>query len=77
MRAFEAGKYPDAVTTVKGESVALGGKEVVRVLPGNAARPETTRRARAATQEELKYLYEIEKHPFIEEVEYTDKVAKD
>ena len=50
-------------------SIALGTKEVKRVLPATLERPETEIISKPATQEQLKYLYEVEKHPHIEEYE--------
>jgi len=72
-------KYPDAVTLVPAfdltklpgpndevVSVALGDKEIRRTLPATAERPATEMVSKVATQEQLKYLYEVEKHPHIE-----------
>lgn len=69
MRAQMLAKYPNAVTLVNGVSVALGGKEVVNIKPANASGPAVERKVRPATQAELQYLFETEKHPFIEEIE--------
>lgn len=69
MRPADLAKYPDAVTLVNGVAVALGGKEIVLNKPGTKEHPPRIRKVRPATQEELKYLLEEEKHPFIEEIE--------
>lgn len=74
-------KHPNMVTLVpkdlsrmigpgnEGISVALGSKEVRRLLPAKADRPEMEMVSKPATQEQLKYLYEVERHPHIEQYE--------
>ena len=74
-------RYPEMVTLVPSDlsqkmgpntptiSVALGTKEVRRVLPATASRPEQEMVSKPATQDQLKYLYEVEKHPHIEQYE--------
>lgn len=71
MRPLFLAKYPDATTLVNGVSVALCGNKVTSKIPGNQAGPPTERTVRGATQSELKYLFEVERHPFIEEIEET------
>lgn len=78
MNARAAYQYPDAVTLVPSDltqrvggntqsvSVAMGTKALTRELPATKERPKTTITVQPATQEQLKYLYEIEQHPFIE-----------
>lgn len=77
----QAYKYPNQVTLVPTDltkrvggdtpvvSVSLGAKEVRRTLPATKERPETELVSLPASQEQLKYLYEVEKHPHIEEYE--------
>lgn len=66
-------KNPDAVTLVKRESgrvaVALGGKDITVQVGASKSGPAITRTVKGATQIDLKYLFEIEKHPFVEEVD--------
>lgn len=66
-------KKPDAVTLVKRESgfvaVALGGKDITVQVGASKSGPPVTRTVKGATQSDLKYLFEIEKHPFVEEVD--------
>lgn len=50
-------------------SVSLGAKEVRRTLPATTERPEVEMISKPASQAQLKYLYEVEKHPLIEEYE--------
>lgn len=50
-------------------SVSLGTEEVRRTLPATRERPATELVSKVATQAQLKYLFEVEKHPFIEEYE--------
>jgi hypothetical protein len=73
-------KNPDAVTLVKRPggkvSVALSGKEITVQIDGDKTSPPMTKRIPGATQDDLKYLFEIEKHPFIEEVEDTSAAVK-
>ncbi len=79
VKARIAYKYPEMVTLVPVDltqpmglpnqlvvSVSLGAKEVRRMLPATADRPATEMVSAVATQEQLRYLYEIEKHPHIE-----------
>lgn len=73
-------KTPDAVTLVKRGndrvSVALSGKDVTVERAGTKSGPPISRTVKGATQEDLKYLFEIEKHPFVEEVEDTSAPVK-
>lgn len=69
MRPADRAKFPDAVTLVNGVAVALGGKEIVLNKPGTKLSPPSVRKVRPATQAEMKFLFEEEKHPFIEEIE--------
>ncbi len=46
--------------------VAIGPDNVEKEMPGNGQAPPTKRIIKAATQAQLKYLYEVEKNPFIE-----------
>jgi hypothetical protein len=73
VKATFAAKKPDAVTLVtRGNdkiAVALIGKDITVELKGTKSGPPITRTVPGATQEDLKYLFEIEKHPFIEEYE--------
>ena len=70
-----AWKYPTAVTLVPVDianpngqkvSVALGDKTVINERAGNTNRPALKMIAEPATQAQLKYLYEVDKHPAIE-----------
>ena len=63
-----AAKYPNAVTLVDGVGVAICGKDIEIETPGTAQRPPSKRVIKAATQAQLKYLYDAEKHPAIEVV---------
>jgi len=73
-------KNPEAVTLVKRSNgkipVALSGKEITVELRGNKSGPPVMKKIAGATQEDLKYLFEIEKHPFIEEVEDASPAVK-
>lgn len=73
-------KNPEAVTLVKRPggkiAVALSGKEITLQIGGDKSLPPMTKRIPGATQDDLKYLFEIEKHPFIEEVEDTSAAVK-
>jgi hypothetical protein len=69
-----AAKYPNAVTLVDGVGVAICGKDLEIETPGTAQRPPSKRVIKAATQAQLKYLYDTEKHPAIEVV--TEPTAK-
>ena len=74
-------KWPNMVTLVPFDlskpigqgndavSVALGDKEVRRTLPGTKDRPEMEMVSKPASQTQLKYLYEVERHPLIEQYE--------
>jgi len=71
-------QYPDMVTVVPQNltekmgpltavvSVALGDKAVKRTLPAKKDRPAVEVVVEPATQEQLKYLYEVEKNPLVE-----------
>lgn len=74
-------RWPDMVTLVPLDltqkigpnsavvSVALGSKEVRSTLPARANRPPVEVVTKPATQEQLKYLYEVEKNPHVQEIE--------
>jgi hypothetical protein len=47
-------------------SVAIGSADVVYNKPGNAKSQPLTMVSKPATQQQLAYLYEVEKHPAIE-----------
>ncbi|MGL4598164.1 MAG: hypothetical protein ACRCYO_11565 [Bacteroidia bacterium] len=70
-RPYYIAQHPDSVTLVNGEAVALSGKDITVKTEGTATHPPTTRIIKGATQEQLKYLLETEKHPFIELVTET------
>ena len=81
-----AWKNPTAVTLVPVDlanpngqkvSVALGDKAVINERAGNANRPALKMIAEPATQAQLKYLYEVDKHPAIElnPAAFAEKVA--
>lgn len=61
--------YPTCVTQVKGSRCSLTGKELTVEVQGDNQQPPKKITVPAATQEQLKYLLEVEKHPFIELVE--------
>lgn len=61
--------YETLVTLVNGAPVSLTGVEVVNERPGKKDKPPVKVTARPATQADLKYLFDVEKHPFIEEYE--------
>lgn len=66
---YAQNNFETLVTLVNGAPVSLTGKEVVSERPGKKDKPPVKVTARPATQAELKYLFEVEKHPFIEEYE--------
>ena len=68
-----AAKYPNAVTLVDGVGVAICGKDIEIEIPGTAQRPPSKRVIKAATQAQLKHLYDVENNPHIEVV--TDATA--
>lgn len=68
-----AGKYPNAITQVNGVRVALCGNDIQVEKPGTDAKAPEKFTVKAATQAQLKYLYEVEKHPAIEAYEEKEK----
>jgi hypothetical protein len=66
--AFKA-KYPHAVTIVDGVAVAFAEKDLIVEKPGTLHEPPKKRVYPAITQDGMKYLFEVEKHPAIEVVE--------
>lgn len=66
--------YPNAVTLVDGVSVALSGKDTTITKPGTATHPPSTRTVKGASQAQLKYLFEVERHPNV--IEIDEKEAK-
>jgi len=79
VRARIAHKHPEMVTLVPVDlsqkvgianpavvSVSLGAKEVRRTLAATSERPAVEMVSTVATQEQLRYLYEVENHPHIE-----------
>lgn len=75
-------KYPNLVTLVPVDlaekvigpntpvvSVSLGTEPVKGKLPARNGRPEVELISNPATQAQLKYLFEVEHHPHIEEYE--------
>lgn len=50
-------------------SVALGTKDIKRILPATTERPEMEMISTVATQDQLRWLYEVERNPLIEEFE--------
>mgnify|MGYP001165753009 CR=1 FL=1 len=73
VKADKLARYPDAVTlVVRGTekvAVALSGKSVTVTKKASKAGPEITKSVPGATQADLKYLFENEKHRFVEEVD--------
>lgn len=70
-----ANNYPTAVTLVPLDlqsrtgqtvSVALGSSPVRYTKPGSAKNAPLEMESKPATQEQLAYLYEVEKHPAVE-----------
>ena len=68
MTAWAAKKWPTAVTSVNGQTVAIGPEPVTVTMAATKDGPEKKRTVPAATQEQLRWLFMNEAHPFIEEV---------
>ena len=62
-------QHPDAVTLIDGVGVVLADKDLIVEIPGTLTHPPKSRVYRAATPDDLKYLFETEHHPAIEIVE--------
>lgn len=62
-------KFPNAVTLVDGVSVTFSNKDLIVETPGTLNDPPKRRVIPAMTQEQMKYLKEVENHPAIEIVE--------
>ncbi|MGL6008479.1 MAG: hypothetical protein ACRC1D_03405 [Culicoidibacterales bacterium] len=70
-------EYPNAVTLIDGVGVVLSENDFTEETTGTLSDPPKTRVFRAATQEDLKHLYEVDKHPEIEKISaQTAKKAK-
>ena len=82
VNAIHAWRFPNATTVVPADltkrvdqpnialvSVALGEKELTHKIEGTEERPPSTLIVKPATQAQLKYLFEVEKVPYIEESE--------
>lgn len=61
-------EYHNAITLVGGVGVVLAENDFIEESTGTLSEPPKTRVFRAATQEDLKYLYEVDKHPEIEKI---------
>lgn len=61
-------EYPNAVTLVGGVGVVLAENDFIEETTGTLSEPPQKRVFRAATQEDLKRLYEVDKHPEIEKI---------
>lgn len=62
-------QHPNAVTLIDGVGVVLSDNDFTVETPGTLTHPPKTRVYRAATQSDLKHLFETERHPAIEIVE--------
>ncbi|MGL4640873.1 MAG: hypothetical protein ACRCVX_14210 [Shewanella sp.] len=68
-------KNPNAVTQINGTGIAFGPADYIEKIEASLGAPPKERVFRAATQEDLAHLYEVEKHPFVELVS-EKKVSK-
>jgi hypothetical protein len=66
-------QHPRSVTVVNGAGVVLSDEDLVHEEEGTLAHPPRKRTYRAATQEDLKYLFEVEGHPAVEKIEQEGK----
>lgn len=62
-------QYPNAVTIVGGVGVVLADDDLIVDAPGTLTHPPKSCMYRAVTQDDLRYLFEVERHPAIEIVE--------
>lgn len=59
-------QYPTAVTLIDGVGVVLSDDDFIVETPGTLTHPPKSRVYRAATQKDMKFLFETEHHPAIE-----------
>lgn len=65
----KAGIENPGVTIYNGTiPVSLNGFDIIREIPGDGQKPPVTRTVKAATQEQLRWLYN-EGNPLLEEIE--------
>lgn len=62
-------QHPHAVTLIDGVGVVLADQDFTFETPGTLTHPPKSRVYRAATQDDMKHLFETEHHPAIEIVE--------
>lgn len=68
-------QHPNAVTTVNGVGVVLADDDLIVDVPGTLTHPPKKRVYRAATQDDMKHLFDVEHHPAIEIVEPERKAS--